>query len=306
MHRGRFSRVRAVAALARVVGLSVGVASCSALLRADADQCAATSDCTQKGFASSVCSDGMCVQSLATDAGSDGSSDPAWGCVGSISWPPQDDTRQVTTEGRMLGLFSEAPIVGSTVRACAGIDFLCTRPIATATTDARGIYSIKVPFAFRGFLEVTHAAGASVMPLLLPYTAPPVADQAVDAEPVHVPTESELQGLLQVIGRELVPEAGHVFGLTVNCQGKPTSGVVLQAAPVLAQSLAFYTDESRLPATTQTSTSSRGEGGFINLPVGPVTLRYSREAGQAVGSLTVPVRKGAITAAVLGPTPLTN
>ncbi len=253
-----------------------------------------------------ACVDGACVASV-PDAASDASaSDPIWGCLGKVSWPAEDPTRTIVDRGQFLRIFSEAPIPGLVLRACRGIDATCASPIGETVTDAEGDYALTLPFAFRGYLETRPTPAQEVLAMLLPIVTPPVVDIAeMTRGPAHAPSAIDLGSLLDIIGRKLNPDEGHIFGLAVDCQGRPVQGVTLEATPTVADSLAYYVDDNRLPNLTQKSTSTRGELGFVNLPPGPVTLRYSA-AGRRVGSTTVQMRKATVTAVRLAPTPLVS
>lgn len=277
--------------------------ACSLLLSVDKVQCASAADCAGRGFTAATCSDGACV--AATDAATepDAGSDPTWGCVGHVTWPPEDGTRSVALNERVLHLLNDSPIPGMTFHPCRGLDISCSSPLSEATSDANGAYSLKVPFGFRGFLEGVPPPDSGVMPLLLPLVPPPFADEVPGStEPVHVPTVDELRGLLTVIKRDVNPETGHAFGLAVDCQGKPAPGVRLEVTPVGPESVPYYSDETRLPSVTLGETTARGELGVVNLPPGPTTFRYFL-GSRLIGTTTAQIRKGAVTAIALPPTP---
>lgn len=280
------------------------LSSCSALLSVPETQCANVGDCVGRGFVGAACVDGACVAQVADDRDAS-ASDPIWGCVGKVSWPAEDPTRTIVDRGQFLRIFSEAPIPGLVLRACRGIDATCASPIRETITDAEGYYSLTLPFAFRGYLETRPTPAQEVLAMLLPVVTPAVMDltDASRADSVHASSAIDLGSLLDIIGRKLNPDEGHIFGLAVDCQGRPVQGVTLEATPTAADSIAYYVDDNRLPNLTQKFTSSRGELGFVNLPPGPVTLHYSA-AGRRVGSTTVQMRKATVTAVGLAPTPL--
>ncbi len=300
------SRLRPLSASLAAIAV-VALPACSFLLSVDKAQCASGADCLAKGYAG-VCSDGMCVPSASADAGADAqldadTDDPIWGCVGRVTWPPEDGTKTVVQTQRILHLLDETPLVGVKVHACRGLDISCSSPLTESTTDATGTFSFKVPYGFRGFLEGIPPPDSGVMTLLSPFLPPPFVDQVADlTEPMHCPTEAELGGLLDVIKRKVNPDTGHAFGLAVDCQGRPVAGVRLEATPVGPDSVPYYADETRLPSVTLSETTSRGEMGIVNLPPGPVTFRYF-VGSRLVGTVTAQIRKGAVSAIAFAPTP---
>jgi hypothetical protein len=281
--------------------------SCSALLTTPASQCARDEDCASRGFSGATCADGVCVP--APDAGGDAADaadiDPSWGCVGKITWPDEDRTRTTRVAGQLLRIFSNAPLPGVEMRLCGSLDVLCTAPLHTTVTDADGRYEQTVPYGFRGFTETRPPAGAEVMPMLIPTLPPPTEDRLLEdgGASIHDPSAADLDSLLGVVGKKTEPEAGHVIAVVSDCRDHLASQVVLEAEPLLPTSLAYYLDETGLPNPQQTQTSSRGSLGVINLPPGPVILKWRRD-GRLLGTVSVQIRKGTLTAVALEPTPL--
>jgi len=243
------------------------------------------------------------------DASADAPVDPTWGCLNSTppALPAQDDSRTLRIEAKLVELFTNAPVVGMDLRLCRGLDVLCQSPLGKTATNDAGVYGFDVPFAFRGFVDGTPPDGSTLMPIISPFMRPPTQEHRLaDDTPYSVPSQATLESLLAIIGRQVAPSSGHVFGLALDCAGKPAVGVVLTSRNTTAESVGYYLDDSRLPNTTQGATSSQGEVGYVNLPPGPVTFTYAKVDGTPIGTATVLVRAGTVTYADFSPNATSN
>ncbi len=117
-----------------------------------------------------------------------------------------------------------------------------------------------------------------------------------------------LRSLLGVLGKPLDPKAGHIIGITLDCQGAPGAGVSLTLGGGLgANSQVYYTDNQALPNVNQGETSERGETGFMNLDVGAsgfatfdVTATH-KPTGKRLGTYTFLARAGYISYMEMAP-----
>lgn len=305
-----------------VLALSaLSASACSLILEAEDKQCSSNLDCEARGFSGATCSDGLCVLSSAAggmggDAGEpeaggrdaspevEPDADTMWGCVGNVSWPDPDITTPVTVKRRILKLIGEAPVEGLTLTACSPLDFECSQPIATGTTDANGDVEVPVYSGFDGYLMGDAPDSyPEMVPALMYVFPPPVVDDPIEIdEPLHVTASGEVDFMSQVLEMEVKPELGHILSLALDCQGRPAAGASLKIDIVSTDTVPYYMNGS-LPSRVLTETGSEGEAGFINVPPGLITVTTTVSGVGKVSQLTVLVRAGYITYLPLAPSP---
>jgi hypothetical protein len=284
-------------------------AACSLALATDADQCTVDADCEARGFTGTTCVAKVCVAKSVDDGGSDASTDPKWGCIGHVEWPPQDKTTTVLARSHFIHAISEQPVANMDVRVCDRFDPDCATPIGTAKSDADGYVNVQVPKYFTGFLELTPPAGSGLIPSIAYILPPPDTDaDATEIIPagvsLHIFADYELAGLLSQISATADPELGHIFALVTDCRGKAASGVTLHVGTVSPKTISYYSDSTGLPSLSLTASSDVGEAGYVNLPTGVATLTtFSSEAGKQMGSYSAVIRKGSVTYIPLPPSP---
>lgn len=158
------------------------------------------------------------------------------------------------------------------------------------------------------------ANGEPVVPLpddFVPGILSIVPPPAVSADPnlvipealaPHLFSSGTLRSLLGVVGKPFDPKAGHLSGLTVDCQRKSTPGVAISVAGAIGpNSQVYYTDSQALPNVNQGETAERGETGYLNLEPGPsginvVSVTATRQAtGERIGVYAALIRSGYIT-----------
>jgi len=304
--------------LLAAAGVSAFVASvaCTAILDTSVEQCVADGDCAARGFATTRCVEHVCVASnLTTDAAADAPVDappvdPIRGCLGNVKWEPEDPTIKINLRGRYVRFLGEAPVADMAIKACGRLDPSCAVSLGSATTDADGYYNLKVSKGFAGFLALTPPANFTEMvPALVYPIPPPTIDQPLDTKigndlSAHVTTVGELNFLLDQIGSAVDPGLGHIFGLALDCQGKPAADVSLRVSVRDKKTITYYTTEATgLPSPDGQATTARGEAGFMNLPAGPVTVEATTSPGRTWGQYTVLVKPGHIIYLPMPPSP---
>lgn len=116
-------------------------------------------------------------------------------------------------------------------------------------------------------------------------------------------TEAELEYAAGTVQRSVKPEYGHLFFSAIDCQTRSAANTRVQSETVTADTFTYYTDSKGTPSLTQDRTSTSGNGGYLNLPVGTLKVTLTLDAGRRVGTYDVVIRAGAITYLLFGPTP---
>jgi hypothetical protein len=321
-----------------VLGLaSLSFAGCELLASSDVYQCSTDGDCTARGgaFGQTACVNRTCVSAgvdataseaggddaqaeAAVDAGEggpDAASDSPWGCLGHVAWPQESPTATVLYRARLAQLTTMAPVTGLQVIACRSFDPTCSTPVASATTDDQGYFSLTVPQWFRGFylMPTPPPSYPDMVPALLMALPPPSVSADPDASipstgASPLPTSADLNGLFSVINRMLpAPDAGfgQLLALATDCQGNPAAGVSIQSATTVPnETLTYYIGSDGLPSLTEQQTSAAGQCGFVDLPEGNDTITSALFGqGQRVGQVTLFMKSGFVTLAYLTPSP---
>jgi hypothetical protein len=93
------------------------------------------------------------ADAAATDASTDfdGAGDPAWTCLGKVTFPPAT-VFTVRVDFTSIETLSNKPLVGAEVKACARTDTTCASALGMATTDEKGLVSFTtLPAGTNGF-----------------------------------------------------------------------------------------------------------------------------------------------------------
>jgi len=269
--------------------------ACSLALKAEDAQCQSDSDCEARGFQGAVCNAGICAAAPA---------DPKWGCVGNIQWASPDPSLKLTQVSEFRRLVGEVPIADMTVRLCSRLDVDCKSPVDSSTTDATGQVTLSLFKGFDGFMRAEPPVSfPEMMPAIIVALPPPTESTTSVDEPLHLTSSNEMNAIAAIVGKALTPGMGHIFGLAVDCQGNPTSGVVLKLDTVSPETLAYYINASGLPSATQGESGPNGEAGFINVPVGYATVTATSVERGKISSVSVPVLADHITYVPLPPSP---
>jgi hypothetical protein len=215
-----------------------------------------------------------------------------------VSWPTDTTGAKVTMRARTVDASSQG-VSGVKVSACGKLDISCNVVVASATSDTNGLFEIKLPRAFDGYLMLD--GGATHMPALV-FALPLYADFDTTSQPYTIVTPNDLDLLLGIVGKSLDATAGHLGVLSSDCQSSFAAGVALDVSVRGPNTVAYYYKGS-LPDTSPLATDSSGVGGFVNMPPGSVTVGGRNQLGQLFGQRTVFVRKGTFTFLQLGPSP---
>ncbi len=310
--------LRAVASISFFAACTL---ACQVLVSSDVVQCKSDSDCTNRGgvFVGMRCEEQVCrAPSSVADSGTDDAStpdatstDPKWGCLGTVTWPQQSTTEKVLYRQRFSRLIGGTPIVGVHVKACASLDPECKSPLAESDTDTKGDVVVSVPKHFRGYLHmpVGPESFREMAPTIYAVYPPPAKDSNLTAEPQvgTVPilvSLSELDFLLAQVKSSTDPNLGHLFGLTTDCTGNPTSGVSLRTAVRDPKTVQYYYEGNGTPSVTSQESDATGNAGFLNLPTGVISMETQvPKLAKKAGSYSVLVKKGSVTVIDFVPTP---
>jgi hypothetical protein len=244
------------------------------------------------------------------DAGTDANIDPKWGCLGNVKWLPQSTTETVMVRNKYVRLIGSAPIVGVRVKACVAFDPECTSPVAEAESDAQGEVLVKVPRNFRGYIHIPIAPPSfpQMAPHLIAQSPPPDTDQLDVSRPDLISpllSISELDLILLQTGSKADPNLGHLFGNARDCEVKLTSGVSLRTSVRDQKTIQFYFIDSDSASVTAQETGPPGTAGFLNLPIGSITLEGTVPSiARKHSNLSYLIKKGTITLTDFAVTPL--
>ncbi|HVH45025.1 MAG TPA: hypothetical protein VM925_21880 [Labilithrix sp.] len=233
--------------------------------------------------------------------------DPIWGCLGNVPPPAVSDPNTPLEHSRRFVGVLHAPLEGLSVKVCEEYDPACSQPVAGTPrlTDPNGKVDLTLHRGFRGFLDVASPASDPIAALI--HLVPiPDEDVAATDRTVTWPTlltKSDLELMMASPGRPLLPDHGHLFVRTLDCQQEPAERVFLRLEPISAKTVTFYLDSTGNPSITQGMTSAKGVGGAINVPAGSIAVTFSRETGEPIGEQNVIIRPGTITYVSLVPTP---
>ncbi|HVH41649.1 MAG TPA: hypothetical protein VM925_04880 [Labilithrix sp.] len=296
-----------------VIPVIASIAACTVVIHSDRAQCSGNEDCVGRGLsANAVCLVGVCAEPdpVAADevdaaVEDSGPADPIWGCIGKV--PPAlapDPSVPVTFRARYVGLISSSAMSGLTIKPCEVKDATCAGFTGTPfLTNDNGQVDVPLHNGFRGYLEIGPSEQVPNLMPTLSYIQPVPDKNNMPEKPFTwvLLTKSDLDFLVANSQKAVNPELGHIIYGTRNCQYVRPPNTRVRAEPIAADTFAFYTDPSGLPSLTQGKTSVSGNGGFINMPPGYVTVHFSTENGDDVGAFEVLVRAGTITQLVFGP-----
>jgi hypothetical protein len=281
----------------------VASTACTFLLSAD-DQCTTDDDCARRGgdLGNRVCVDAVCRprEAPVTDGGVDApigvdSSGP-FGCA-ELAKPNGDPTKPATVEQPVFNVVTTAPVVGAPGKVCSRPDPNCTSPVASITSDDKGVYSAKVFVGFEGFLELKGTAVADMLFMLDP---PIRGDSRRPAAPLPTKEAAEFYSQ-QVTGAPLDPTTGYILARAVDCDFKPLLGVTARLASTIPKTKLFFV-YNNTPRGDVDQTNEEGAFGFFNVPVGTALITVNDTAtGRKIGQTSVIVRAGFLTIFYLAP-----
>jgi hypothetical protein len=281
--RGRNKRFISLA----LASAAMTVAGCSILVEPNRQQCSIDADCQARGagFAGSLCIDSVCTP------------DPAWSCVGSVSWPPPKAAR-VTVTVQFRDIITNDPLTNVTVNVCRKFDYDCTQPIATGLHPPEsGDLVLQLDAGFDGFLEM-NMMGA--LPGLFFFYPPVNEDRVIVGLPLL--TSAILTQVLALSGKMYDPTKGVALVGAMDCRNLPAQGVHIWTTDADSDTTAFYVIK-KIPSATAMATDESGEGGLVNLKLGSVALTGTLQDGRSLGTVTVVVRPMGITYTSIVPSP---
>jgi hypothetical protein len=221
-----------------------------------------------------------------------------FGCVGQYAWSEADTA--LTSVRYRFGLveLSGAPIdLAFTVDVCKALDCgmgpdgHCARPIASATS-AGGAVDIDLEFGIYGFNGCLHIHGQPEwVPTIFYFGRPIVREEEVIG--ATLVKRTELDGILNALGRNAEPGTGHVAAAVWDCVTIGARGAVLD--PVAGVDPIYLAANG--PSASATETDARGGALFLNVAAGDdYDVRANRaDGGGPIGSHRVRVRSGWIT-----------
>lgn len=258
---------------------------CTVALQTASEQCTEDADCAALGadFEGTVCIDEVCQTPP----------DSRWSCVGKVEQPPAGT--MFTASILLNDLLAAKPVTDATVKLCKKLDALCAVPVDTFTPDASGIVEVEVDSSFRGYFDIQAPGFVNVL-----YFVDTGGVTGTLTVSMFSPETSN--ALNQSITSDIDPEAGFVNISMVDCNQERASGVHFEIAPGDGVT-PFYAVGSAASGTA-TETDATGNGGFINVTPGTVTVSADLAAtGEMLGAETTLIRKGTLTFQPLRPTP---
>lgn len=304
--------------------LAWGPGACSFALGLGEEQCDTAADCTARGFTNAACESHICVQSQTsgvttstttstTGTGGEGGTLPdEWKCLPGFMSPVA--TEPVPTEFQFQYATSTMVPPNLHVKLCSAFDSTCTSPVhpyedvlIDPTGDGKTTFTI--PPGFAGFLDVVTELGAGGGGGAQPEAT--IHAQAFLGNPPKLPpgtklvrltTETQKQGLLNLVHEEQTANHAVALVLTSDCNDNRVAGVKLTASPTDGDTVPFYFKNS-VPSTMATETDAEGAAGFLNLPLGVVTIEARRAVDDRyIGTITVQMTDGIISYVPINPT----
>lgn len=200
----------------------------------------------------------------------------------------------ITGTAKTVSAGGSSPAAGVTVGAYRNSDE--NTPVATATTDTGGNYSLTIMTngqALDGFLKGTLAGDLDTY--LYP-PAPLAADYAGAA--INMVTESTVQTLSTVCGHGIT-ESNGVLGVEVfDASMQPVAGAAITTTPMAAKNC-YDGATAGFPDSSKTVTGADGLAYAIDLS-GSVTVS-AQKSGLTFPSHTVKVRVGTLTTTLVAP-----
>jgi hypothetical protein len=229
-----------------------------------------------------------------------------WACLDRpIVWPKPKGAGNIDFSITFVDFTDEKPFVGSTVKACAKLDFTCSTPLSQTTTDKTGIAALSVMVGlagFDGYLDISggkvDGTGSAAFPAIW-YPLPFVVADGWRGRSIILSID-EFTYLASAVGRSLDPMHGHFAANAADCDQTPAPGVSYVAESMDAMTQQFYLVSGQ-PDPTAVATDLTAIGGYLNLPTAAPARLITVKAisnpagGKTVGSLSFIVRPGTLT-----------
>lgn len=294
------------------------LSACMAFLKFDDTQCVTDGDCQALSSASRlVCASGVCQIAQSAEV-SDASSEAAspqdagpWGCLGDPARPdidagPLPETLTLISVDGNSSLVPErggaVPRTGVQVRLCPARDPTCATPLTEQITveDPDGVVTVPTPLV-DFYVETT---GSDITPIL---TFPPsrITSPSRWLRPIYLSSLYRIQttALAGAINAKVNKDLGIVLARPFSCTRAPDDvlGITIDMAPIGTETVGFYT-VGGFPSATATATSVDGLGGFVNAPVGVVTISTYFSDRTFIGRGAAFSRAGWMTVVEVAPT----
>jgi hypothetical protein len=266
------------------------------------------------------CSSSSSSSAPSADAGAEGSAPEAqldplakWSCLGNVK-VPAPPSATTPYDFQLVDPVNDTPVKGATVKTCAFSDTECASPIETATTPDTGIAPFtKLPTTgkgFDGFFEVkigTEQTNLNFSGIPI-WTKFPKSGRLYWGDTqigVVLKTGSLKQdpslGLIGIQAHDCTEMPG---GVPCNdkepCPSYTPGGVAFDIDnrdPRITRVYVTINGNAVAASTTAAATTPlNGNGGFLNVPPGPVTVTAKVVAtGQQIGTYKLFVRAGAMS-----------
>jgi hypothetical protein len=293
--------LRSAGALGAFVAVALVATSCSLAFDLGREQCAGDGDCAALGADGAKCVDNVCVvgsSGTGGDGGGGGGVDPAWACLGSFETPTA-----TTIAHKFRFEYATAagvPPPDLAIELCSSLDVDCANPVpGIPQPDSTGTVTLELAPTFTGFLKITSSdmLMPSVAYLQSPVILPP------NENVIRLIRPTEFAALVTASKQTYDDTRGVAVILTDNCLDARSAGVVITTTDTDPDTVAFYF-RGNLPDVEAASTDEQGAAGFLNLPLGIVTVDgFVGADGPFIGEASFEARAGTISYVTVGPTP---
>jgi hypothetical protein len=213
-----------------------------------------------------------------------------------VDSPPAMQTIIVSGQATRQGLGAATAEPGVLVNAYRRNDE--TTPIATATTDANGNFSLTIPtggVAIDGFLKATKT---SLMDTYL-YPPYPLTTDFAMAKTIMI-TPQNFQFLSTLAQGNQMTGEGFVGMLITDAAKMPVLGAKAGCTPAPTAVRVRYNSSGGTPSSTATTTAADGVAFIFNAPVGEDTVSATK-TGSTFTSHPVTVRADVLTTTIVVP-----
>lgn len=298
----------ASAALAWAALAIFSIGGCSLAFDLDREQCETNEDCAALGLTDATCSaDKVCVAGGTGGNGQGGEGtggaggDPPlpenFACIEGYQAPDPGD--MIAHEYRFEKATNGDPPTNASLKVCQSLDAACATPELTLVPDVDGIVQFDLASDFQGFMEFTadDAMGTLVF-FQRPVVIPP--SQKV----IRFVDQPTFLALASSAGVTVDLARGVTILLSHDCADERAAGVRFTTSEGDDQMIPFHFIGS-FPDPDATETDAQGAGGFVNIPLGNLTVQATiAETGRIIGESTFFVRAAHISYVPMGPTEL--
>ena len=278
--------------------------SCSLGFELDREQCEKTSDCAS--FGAAECIDNVCVSIANTGGSNEGGAggsppvDPNWECLDSFMPPDPGGSTVIHSFKFVLAIDEQHIPMNLSVDVCSSTDIGCLSPQeANLVPDAEGKLDVELDVGqLNVFLKVT---SDETMPTTVFLQAPVKIPQSEKV--IRMVSQATIEVLAeQAANEEWDPTRSSLVVTTSNCLDERATGVRVESMDGDANTVPFYFADG-FPNPDATETDAQGAAGFLNMPVGPATVKIYRAAtDEFIGTGTYIAQAGVLSYLPIGPT----